>query len=153
MEREMIPLKEIVYDARSRNGLWCCLPYPGHPKGCPQFPKCPALQVDFLEVKDCYDWVAVIEDFNLKSYADERKKLHPEYSERQARNLLYWQGGVRSRLKKKAYSIPGALVLEIPEASGINVFETMDLVGLHLMRNPDIVHKIMFVGVPLRRGL
>ena len=35
----MIELKDVVYDMRARDGTWCCLPYPGHGKGCPNFPK------------------------------------------------------------------------------------------------------------------
>jgi len=64
------------------------------------------------------------------------------------RNLLYWQGGVRSRLKKKTYAKyrQGDIVLEIPEAHGIDVFKTMALFGIELERNPDVVRKVMIIG-------
>jgi hypothetical protein len=40
----------------------------------------------------------------------------------------------------------GDIVLDIPEACGINVFETMANVGIVLERKPDIVTKVMIVG-------
>ncbi len=141
----MIKLDGIVYDVRARDGTWCTLPYPGHPKGCPQFPKCIANHPNFKDVKDVFGWWAVIEEFDLQSYALERKIAHPEYSERQCRNLLYWQGGVKKRLRQRAYTCEG-LILAVPEACGVHVFETMERVGIVLERYPQIVRKIMLVG-------
>ena len=150
-----IPLSEIVYDHRARDGTWCTLPYPDHPKGCPNFPKCPNNYRDFIEIDygQKRNWFAVIEEFDLKAWAERRKLKHLGYSERQARNLIYWQNGVRSRLRKKAYpDYPNRpadrIVLEIPEACGVNVFETMAKVGIVIDRHPDIVRKVMLVGRP-----
>ena len=105
-----------------------------------------------------WKWYAIIEEFDLKVQAEKMKQNHPHWSERQCKNLLYWQNSVRKRLRDKAikyktqlskgYSWIGFL-LEIPEAQGINVFATMEKVGIILCKNPDIVRKIMFVGVPL----
>jgi len=94
------------------------------------------------------EWYAVIEEFDLKAHAYRMKGLYPWWTNRQCRNLLYWQGRVRSRLRKKTYDFfkPGDVILEIPEACGINVFETMALVGVELKRNPDVVKKIMMIG-------
>ncbi len=146
----MIELKEVVYDVRARDGTWCKLPYPGHPKGCPNFPKCPNTRVDFCTLISCglKRWFAVVEEFDLKAHAEEMKRRHPDWSERQCRNLLYWQGPVRLLLTAKAYEhwVPGGIVLEIPEAHGINVFETMAKVGIVIERHPDIVRKVMLVG-------
>jgi hypothetical protein len=38
------------------------------------------------------------------------------------------------------------IVLECPEASGINLFVTMAKVGINLRPNPDEVNKIVLVG-------
>ena len=147
----MIRLPELIFDRRARDGTWCKLPYPGHPKGCPNFPKCPANQPNAQRLDDL-SWHAVIEEFDLKAHAEKMAVKHPEWTERQCRNLLYWQGGVRKRLKEKALRAADLffdVVLEIPEASGINVFETMAHVGIHLRREkPDQIIKVMLIGKP-----
>lgn len=140
-----------VYDVRARDGTWCKLPYPDHPKGCPNFPRCPSEHIDFMNVRDLV-WYAIIEEFDLAAYAQRMKLLHPEWTERNCRNLIRWQGGVRARLRRKAYpDYPNRpadrIVLEIPEACGINVFETMKTVGIEIDRTPIIVRKVMLIGV------
>lgn len=164
----MIPLETIIYDPFARNGTWCRSPYENHPKGCPNFTKgCTAKRPDFKTIADQYDWFAVTETFDLKAHADKMKAKHPEqikngkvvpaWTERQCRNPLYWQGTVRSSLKRQALAEVGQLnclgseangniVLDIPEACGVNVFETMALVGVILERKPDVVIKVMLVG-------
>ena len=148
MDNFKIRLPKVVYDHRARDGTWCKLPYPGHPKGCPNFPRCPSQHKDFLDLYKDYFWYAVIEIFDLGIHSVSMRLLHPRWTDRQCRNLLYWQNGVRSRLKKKAYSQYrfGDIVLEIPEAHGVNVFETMAQAGIVIERHPDIVRKIMMVG-------
>ena len=78
------------------------------------------------------------------------KVAHPNWTKRQARNLLYWQNGVRKRLRKKAKWVCrpffGDIVLDIPEAHGIDMFKTMEKAGIKLQRNPDMVTKVMLVG-------
>jgi len=146
----MIELEDVVYDERARNGTWCCLPYPNHKKGCPNFPKCISERPDFLSLPN-KKWVAITEEFDLKKHARRMKEKHPHWTERQCRNVLYWQNGVRSRLKKKAMKIYhplcGDILLDIPEANGVNVFATMAKNGVLLKANPDYVTKVMMVGV------
>jgi hypothetical protein len=146
---EAIKLTKVVYDIRARDGMWCKLPYPGHPKGCPNFPACPATYFDFLDSSKVWThWYAVIEEFDLVGHKKKMKQLHPLWTDRQCRNPLYWQNGVRSKLNKKALAVykHGDTILEIPEACGINVFETMAKVGINIERYPDIVRKIMLIG-------
>jgi hypothetical protein len=142
----IVPLKKITYDVRARSGFWCRLPYPGHKKGCPKFPQCPGQHTDFLRVKDTYQWFAVIASFDLKSHADKMQAQHIGWSRRRARCVLYWQAGVVRQLKARAYSLKPDIVLECPEASGINLFVTMAKVGVNLKPNPDEVRKIILVG-------
>jgi hypothetical protein len=143
----MIHLETIIYDVRARNGTWCRSPYPGHPKGCPNFDKgCTAKRPNFTTILGLYDWYAIIENFDLKAHAEKMKVKHPVWSERQCRNPLYWQGTIRANLRKKAVSFPNDILLDIPEACGINVFETMAHAGIILERKPDIVTKVMIVG-------
>jgi hypothetical protein len=146
-----IPLKTIYYDVRAR-GPWCRFPYPGHPHGCPNIKKgCLADRPDFKTIADLYEWSAVIEEFDLKSHAEYMKARiwadhKKEWTDRQCRNPLYWQGGVRKRLREKAEALKGDIVLDIPEACGIDVFKTMASVGIILERKPDTVRKVMLVG-------
>ena len=147
----MIELNEVVYDIRARDGTWCALSYPGHPKGCPNFPWCPAKHKDFKTIEGNYVWYAVIEEFDLASHAEKMKRIHPAWSERQCRNLLYWQGLLRVRLERKAMEVkfkfkPPGVILNIPEACGIDVFETMSRIGVKIDRYPDVVRKVMLIG-------
>ncbi|MCK9591419.1 MAG: hypothetical protein M0Q91_05350 [Methanoregula sp.] len=166
---DAIELEHIIYDPSARNGKWCCAPYENHPHGCPNFTKgCTSKRPPFTELISKYDhWYAVVEIFNLKAHAEKMRADHPEHigkngkiisawTERQCRNPLYWQGTVRHNLKLKAerlndyfeyfYGSRGFL-LDIPEANGINIFETMAKVGIILERKPDIVKKVMIVGL------
>jgi hypothetical protein len=147
MTIEIIPLKIIHYEPFARDGTWCCTPYPGHPKGCPNFTKgCTRNRPNFVDVACGYKWFAVIETFDLKAHAEKMKKKHPGWSDRKCRNLLYWQGTVRANLRNTVALFPGDLLLDIPEACGINVFETMAEIGIILERKPDIVRKVMIYG-------
>jgi hypothetical protein len=143
----MIELIDIVYDERARNGYWCVLPYPDHPNGCPNFPQCPQKYPDFKNLIG-YKWFAVIEEFDLKKHAERMKQKHPDWSDRQCRCVLYWQGSVRKKLRDKTYALTTKedMVLESPEASGVNLFATMAKVGIILKKNPDYVYKIMMIG-------
>lgn len=150
----IVPLTEVNYDPKARDGRWCMPPYPNHPHGCPNFPKCPMNRKDFLDYEG-YNWFAVIEEFDLEEHANKMKAKHPHWTERQCRNLLYWQNGVRSRLRKKAekFAIPlrGDVILDIPEANGVNVFETMANHGITIEKHkPMKIKKIMLVGKPQR---
>jgi hypothetical protein len=156
---DAIELTHIIYDPSARNGKWCCAPYTGHPHGCPNFIKgCTTKRPPFSELIPRYEkWFAIIETFDLKSHAEEKKLKHPHWSSRQCRNPLYWQGTVRANLKRRSERFNDYLeffygrrgyILDIPEANGIDVFETMAQVGITLERVPETVRKIMIVGLP-----
>lgn len=150
----IIPLTEIVYDSRARDGTWCCMPYPpNHENGCPNFPECIEKRPDFKNLPQ-RKWSAIVEGFDLKAFADNRKKIAKDQgktiSRWQARNRHFWQKKVVAHLKKKAEEhcnpVLGDILLDIPEACGVNVFATMAKHGLFLKSDPDYVYKIMFVG-------
>jgi len=145
----ILPLQVVIYDERARDGTWCMAPYPNHPRGCPNFPKCCESRPDFKEFEG-YDWLAVIEEFDLKTHAEKMKEKHPGWTERQARCVLYWQNSVRKRLREKAqgimYPLMGDILLDVPEACGVNLFATMAKHDIYLKTNPDLVKKIMLVG-------
>jgi len=148
-----IKLQMIAYNESARNGVWCTHPYPGHKTGCPNFKKgCTSCRPDFKNIAEMYNWYAVMEVFDLKSHAEKMRSRLP-WTERQCRNPLYRQPAVRKKLRQKAEALaakysPQSIILDIPEACGVEVFETMSLVGYELDRHPDIVVKVMLVGIP-----
>lgn len=142
---KIIRLTDVIYDKRARDGTWCCLPYPNHPRGCPKFPDCPKQVFDFKDYSDDMVWFAVIEEFDLKEHAIKMKKKHPKWSDRQCRCVLYWQSKVRKKLMDRCKEIGGEIIRD-PEAAGVNLFATMSKYGLFLKANPDYVYKIAFVG-------
>ncbi len=152
----IIPLEKVIIDDRARDGTWCRIPYRSNSKGCPNFPKCIEARPHFNTYDETLHWYAVVLRFDLKAHAEEMKKKPRKngkaWTEAQARCVLYWQEHkVRKPLRAMAMKIcvplMGDVLLDIPEANGVQVFETMEKHGLVLdRRNPDIIHKIMFVG-------
>ena len=159
----IIPLNAVYIDERSRDGTWCCAPYPNHPKGCPNFGKrdsCPPRAAKFEDIVDINKPLfAAIVRFDLKEHAQKMFERHKEKHKDEEsyksmprgmqRNVLYWQNTVRKQLKRIAYNVKGLLddyiVLEIPEANGVNVFKTMAAHGLKMKTDPDIVYKVMLI--------
>lgn len=143
----ILPLDKVEINENARNGGWCKLPYPGHPAGCPNFPKCIDEREDFKDLPTL-KWFAIVTEFNLKEHAQRMKEKHPQWTEKQCRNVLYWQGKVRASLKRmsKEFAGPDDIILDIPEACGVNVFLTMKNHGIELKPRPDLVRKIMMVG-------
>jgi hypothetical protein len=80
------------------------------------------------------------------------KKKHPNWTENQCKNLLYWQKGLVKKLKDEAYEYAENLgsnyiVLEVPEANGVNVFQTCKNAGVILEKNPQKkIIKVMIIG-------
>jgi len=147
--------KHLVIDERARDGTWCMLPYPRHPRGCPNFfdkVRCPPLAPKLEDIIEP-PYKIVLFRFDLKAHAEELKKKPRKdgkpWTEAQARSVLYWQQHkVRKPLRKEAYANCGEveMVLEIPEANGMNVYATMANIGIRLRSNPDIVQKVMLIG-------
>ena len=153
----IIPLETIIIDDRARNGVWCAKRYDGHPRGCPNLHKnCIEARPHFNAYDESLHWYAVVFRFDLKAHAEEMKKRPrkngKKWTEAQARCVLYWQEHkVRKPLTAMAMEIyhplMGDVLLDIPEAHGVHIFDTMEKHGLVLEKSkPDIIHKIMFVG-------
>ena len=152
----IIPIIEenIILDSRAR-GLWCKLPYPNHKKGCPNYGKkkgCPPFSRPFHELV-IPPFYLVVTTFDLEAHATRMKILHPDWSDKQARCLLYWQNSVRKKLLDKAKAFlkdqnsANLVLLELPEANGVDVFKTCKAVGIKIDRDPKkIVRKVMIIG-------
>lgn len=151
----IIPLneKQISLDTRAR-GKWCLLPYPNHPKGCPNYGKkqiCPPFSKPFKELVES-PFYLVIQTFDLEAQAKRMKERHPHWTDRQSRNCLYWQRGLMKRLRIEARKFidsqdHGLMLLEIPEANGVDLFNTCKNLGIILERHPrKTVKKMMMIG-------
>jgi hypothetical protein len=98
---------------------------------------------------------AVWVEFDLELHVERMRRVHPDWSVRQLRNCLYWQAGVRKRLRhelhlfEQQHLIPAKLLqaIECPEACGVNVTDTMGLIGIELQWPPITkVVKVAIVG-------
>jgi predicted metal-binding protein len=135
----------------------CTKPYPNHPKGCPNYgkketcpPKCPELRHVLNLYRPIY---AVYAEFNFGQHVKNMYKKHPEWTYRQASCCLYWQGSVRSKLKKYAAeqmrSLPGTVLVTCPEAAGVNVTKSMRQAGVTLEWPPkNITRMVYLIGDP-----
>ncbi len=137
---------------------WCRLPYPDHPKGCPNYGMrlaCPPYAPNVDEVFDLDRplWM-VVEAFNLAAHQARMLVLHPGWSNRQTRCVLYWQAGVAKRLSGATglttWARPGTISTLCPEAMGVNVIATLRRCGIDIRVHPTAwVYKAALVGYPV----
>ena len=151
----MILLVEPILNPKVR-GL-CCLPYEGHPKGCPNFGKaerCPPQAPKFEDVVDLSKPVyAIVNSFDIAAHVERMRARHPDWSERQLLNCLYWQGTARKALRKEIKSFlaehPDYEAHETPEAMGVNVTATLAAVGVALEWPPrKVAMQVAIAGIP-----
>ena len=89
--------------------IWCTLSYPGHKKGCPNYdknPLCPPnvkIMGKYLEKYNYFYLIYAV--FNIFEYKNYMLSKHPDWSDRKARCLLYWQNSVKKLLKEYIISI------------------------------------------------
>jgi hypothetical protein len=80
----------------------------------------------------------VYSEFDLGAHIEKMKAAHPEWSDKQCRCVLYWQGASKKLLKgeiKKAVKETGLkIVVDKPEGVGVNVYATCFKSGLRLER-------------------
>ena len=136
---------------------WCKLPYPGHPKGCPEYgqrascPPAAPLIADLFDL-DAPLWLVCIR-FDLAAHVLKMQSSHPDWSYRQLKCVLYWQGGVNAVLRQETVKLvsqmPDTIYTLYPEAMGINVIATAQDAGLPIETKPvSIVYKISLIGYP-----
>jgi hypothetical protein len=131
------------------------LPYPDHKRGCPNYgrPGCPpdaARIVDYLDTsRPIY---LVYASLDLEHRAAWMRSRHPDMSNRQCRNCMYWQRIVRAELRLNARAAMQFLgcdaVTYCPEGQGVNVFVTARLAGLKMdkTRRIRIDHHVALIG-------
>jgi len=124
-----------------KTGDWCLYPYPGHPKGCPNYGRegCPPDAPFITEVMDLRRSVFIaFSEFYLHGHITKMRLKHPDWTDRQLRNVLYWQGTSRKQMKQRAkiaqFYGGGDVVLTCPEAHGVNVYATCFYSGLKIQK-------------------
>jgi len=130
----------------NKTSEWCKLPYPNHPKGCPNYNKklfCPPNHIDINKYFDLSKPLYfVFAEFDLEKHSKRMKVLHPNWTERQCKCCLYWQSKVRKQLTENIKLVSMVLgtdrTTSCPEAMGVNVFATCALSGLKLERTRDL---------------
>lgn len=141
-------------------GDLCRRRYPGHPRGCPNYgtrPSCPPAARPIGEIVDLSRPVYVVWNaFAFAEHVRRMKRMHPEWSDRQARCCLYWQRGARRDLKGEVKALTGGstryVVLMCPEACGVNVTDTMKTIGIVLEWPPiNITYQVAVVGYPAEK--
>lgn len=152
MYKQVIP----VYDPAVRD--LCCRRYPNHPHGCPNYgkkPGCPPAAPLLPDVLDLSKPVyAIWNVFDFKAHCDKMRQKHPTWSDRQVTNCLYWQGTARKQLREEIcvfldQHLLGLdwVILGCPEASGVNVTETMRSISIELEWPPKtITYQVVLVG-------
>ncbi len=83
--------------------IWCTLPYPGHKLGCPNYnknPLCPPY-AKFMEnhLNNFSVFYLIFAIFDISEYKTRMLEKHPNWSDRKARCLLYWQNSVKKMLR------------------------------------------------------
>jgi hypothetical protein len=123
----MIFLVEPVINYQTR--LFCKYPYPGHPQGCPNYnrkegcpPRAPFFDQAYNLDREIY---AVVNQFDLRPHIAKMRTRHPHWTEKQLKNLLYWQPKARKELKEKIVQFLKENrhfhVETVPEAMGVDV--------------------------------
>jgi len=148
------PVKELVYHPRVRG--WCKLRYPNHPKGCPNYGKhlgCPpqcAYVTQIFEMKAVF--YLVHSEFDLASHVERMREKHPYWTERQLRNVLYWQGRSKKQLKQRVEEAQNLLGCDTyhtyPEAAGVHMYVTCIKSGLRLekIKNITVCKHVALLG-------
>jgi len=101
-----IKVQEISRDTiefTEKTRLWCQLPYPNHPKGCPNYNNkvsCPP-KVRYKPniLKNYSSFYLIYAIFNLKKQKERMLTKHSDWSQKKAGCLLYWQNSVKKTLK------------------------------------------------------
>lgn len=127
-----------VYEPEVRH--LCAKPYPGHPRGCPNFgkrPMCPPQEPLLYDVfHRIGEFWLVWNRFDLGAHVARMREKHPDWSERQLYCCLYWQPRARKALAAQIREFriihPGLKITTCPEAMGVNVTATMRAVGVTL---------------------
>jgi len=151
--------------------IWCTLPYPNHKKGCPNYnknPLCPPNAKIMENILDDYSFFyLILANFDMFKYTSNMIRKHPDWSERKARCVLYWQKSVKKLMreyikniyiKNHTYNLylfssgAGEKISSINqdeiysmEAAGINVIQTLKNNKINIETKPK--KKVILVNL------
>lgn len=137
----------------------CARPYPGHPRGCPNFgkrPTCPpAAPLLFDRFHRSGEFWLVWNRFDFGAHVARMREKHPRWSERQLRCCLYWQPAARKALHQQIRRFmlvhPGLAWTPCPEALGVNVTETLRRLGVPLEWPPTVsAYQVALAGQAMK---
>lgn len=131
--------------------LWCKLPYRDHKYGCPNYGRdhCPPHR-ELFDPDPYVKFRLVYAEFDFKTYKERMRKKHPDWSERQVANLLYWQGSVKKMLKNRIKTLDKNGLYLLGCGSGFSMkfqrdVPSMEAVGIYvygLLKQNDIPFEI-----------
>ena len=135
-------------------GNLCRLEYPNHPNGCPNYGRkggCPPNAQPLKRLIKFSPIYVIWNVFLFGRHVQKMKYKHPEWSERQARCCLYWQGAARKQLRIEVGNFLLAhsdmYIIRCPEASGVNVTATMASIAKFLEWPPrEIAYQVVLAG-------
>ena len=148
---------QLVIDYRARE--WCTIQYYNHPNGCPNYNNSDTCPPKIALIEDHFDlskkhWLAIV-DFNLGNHIAKMRGLHPDWSDNQLKCVLYWQNGVKKKLRDLCEdfifdNMGEKLIYSIcPEAMGLHVFSTIRKLGYKISKNiKEKVYKVALIGYP-----
>jgi len=143
-----------VIDSRVR--AYCKLPYPGHPRGCPNFGRraiCPPQAPRFEKLIDLsLPIYCIYHRFDLGGHVLKLRTNHPDWSERKLHCCLYWQGTARKQLKSKCdlflQDHPEYIIFTCPEGNGVDIDATVRQISIELQWPArDYAYKIALAAV------
>ena len=125
----------------------CVRPYPGHPRGCPNFFSKPGCPPDCQLITNVLDFSSAIwvvwNRYDFGEHVERMRKLHSHWSDAQLRCCLYWQPKARQMLEceiemfSHKHPLPGLVIARCPEGAGVNITATMKQIGIELEWPPQ----------------
>lgn len=124
----------IVFSDKVR--WYCTMPYPGHPDGCPNYnrnPSCPPMSRKRDDILSRYDqFHLVVASFDIERYVAIMKGLHPDWTAKQLRNVLYWQSSVKKAMKKAIVTSNVVYSEVLGAGSGFWKSQSMESAGIYV---------------------
>ena len=138
----------------------CVAEYKNHKRGCPNYGKrayCPPYGPMFDKVFDMTKpFYAITSTHDLGAHVEKMRKRHPDWTDAQLLNVLYWQGQARKELRNiiaefnEEYRRQGYYTTIAPEGMGVDVTQTLKNAGIHLeWPARQTVYKVAIAGIPI----
>lgn len=128
----------VTHDIKTVNKL-CTQPYHNHKKGCPNFGHRQDCPPNLRHISEEYDMNSIhilLLEFPFGEYFNQRKKFHPDWTNRALINPRHWQNHLRASLNREWENIedeyPEHSFIQNPEGQGVNLVETLALNGVEL---------------------